>query len=177
MGQHDLLTAAEEKELSAEVQSLIKLEAVRDELQETLQREPTLAEWASGVDMDSELLEGELGSMQAARDRMISSNLRLVVSIAKHYINKCAVCDLCQDVAASEQCIISLCITPLFCSHRGMSLEDLVAEGIVGLMKGVERFDPKRGFKFSTYAHWWIRQAISRSISDQARVIRCAIGM
>ena len=57
---------------------------------------------------------------------------------------------------------------------RGMSLEDLVAEGIVGLMKGVERFDPKRGFKFSTYAHWWIRQAISRSISDQARVIRCA---
>ena len=55
-----------------------------------------------------------------------------------------------------------------------MSLEDLVAEGIVGLMKGVERFDPKRGFKFSTYAHWWIRQAISRSISDQARVIRCA---
>jgi len=49
-----------------------------------------------------------------------------------------------------------------------------VAEGIVGLMKGVERFDPKRGFKFSTYAHWWIRQAISRSISDQARVIRCA---
>ena len=55
-----------------------------------------------------------------------------------------------------------------------MSLEDLVAEGIVGLMKGVERFDPKRGFKFSTYAHWWIRQAISRSISDQARVIRYA---
>ena len=72
------------------MQSLIKVEAVRDELRESLQREPTLAEWASGVDMDSELMEGELGSMQAARDRMISSNLRLVVSIAKHYINKCA---------------------------------------------------------------------------------------
>ena len=55
---------------------------------------------------------------------------------------------------------------------RGMPLEDLVAEGIIGLMKGVERFDPGRGFKFSTYAHWWIRQAVSRSISDQARVIR-----
>ena len=91
VGQHDLLTAAEEKELSAEVQSLIKLEAVRDELQETLQREPTLAEWATGVEMDYEVLELKLGSMQAARDRMISSNLRLVVSIAKHYINKCAV--------------------------------------------------------------------------------------
>ena len=70
----------------------------------------------------------------------------------------------------------ALCLTPVGSrwSCRGMSLEDLVAEGIVGLMKGVERFDPKRGFKFSTYAHWWIRQAISRSISDQARVIRCA---
>lgn len=53
-----------------------------------------------------------------------------------------------------------------------MPLEDLVAEGIIGLMKGVERFDPGRGFKFSTYAHWWIRQAVSRSIADQARVIR-----
>ena len=89
VGQHDLLTATEEKELSVKVQSLLKLEVVRDELQETLQREPTLAEWASGVSMDVDVLGEDLTGMQAARDRMISSNLRLVVSIAKRYMSRC----------------------------------------------------------------------------------------
>lgn len=84
---------------------------------------------------------------QAAKDRLISANLRLVVSIAKKYVG------------------------------RGMSLLDLVEEGNMGLMRAVEKYDWKRGFKFSTYATWWIRQAITRALADQARTIRIPVHM
>ena len=84
---------------------------------------------------------------QKAHDHVTRANLRLVVSIAKRYANK------------------------------GMPLLDLVQEGNLGLMRAVERFDPEKGFKFSTYATWWIRQAITRSIADQSRTIRLPIHM
>jgi RNA polymerase primary sigma factor len=86
----------------------------------------------------------ESGS-QAARDRLIESNLRLVVAIAKKYLG------------------------------RGVTFLDLIQEGNLGLMRAVEKFDHRRGFKFSTYATWWIRQAITRSIADQARTIRLPV--
>ena len=99
------------------------------------------------LDEEAVLAEKMVAGDKAAKKKLVESNLRLVVSIAKRYIG------------------------------RGMHFLDLIQEGNLGLIKAVDKFDPVKGFKFSTYATWWIRQAITRAIADQARTIRIPVHM
>ena len=101
--------------------------------------------WSDHSALESAELQKRLRDGRRARDRMIQANLRLVVTVAKKY------------------------------QQRGMELLDLVQEGTLGLERAVEKFDPTRGFRFSTYAYWWIRQGITRAIATQSRTIRLPV--
>jgi RNA polymerase sigma factor (RpoD-like family) len=145
MARYPLLRPDEEIELSRRVKFLVEVEQLRDRLQEDLGRMPTKAEVAAQLDMTERQLEHRLYKSRTAKRRMIRSNLRLVVSIAKRYLN------------------------------RGVPFLDLIQEGALGLNRATEKFDPDKGYKFSTYAYWWIRQGITRTIANDARTIRLPI--
>lgn len=145
VGQHTLLHAEEEILLARKVQAVIVWDNVRANLKEELGREPTAGEWGEAVGLDPLLLRRRYSQGQHAKRAMIASNLRLVVSIAKKY------------------------------SCPTLTFSDLVQEGSMGLVRAVEKYDPEKGFKFSTYATWWIKQAIMRAIADQSRTIRLPV--
>jgi RNA polymerase nonessential primary-like sigma factor len=145
IGRVPLLTQEQEICYGKQVQEMMLLHAVKDSLEQTLNRPPTQSEWASKSDLSESELDRILRRGHQAKQKMIEANLRLVVAIAKKY------------------------------QKRNLEFLDLIQEGSLGLERGVEKFDPSRGYKFSTYAYWWIRQAITRAIAQQGRSIRLPI--
>jgi RNA polymerase primary sigma factor len=134
IGRVPLLTGAAEVELAQAIEAGVEAATL-------------LADGTRRSAEDLDILANVIEKGNLARRRLVESNLRLVVSVARRYMN------------------------------RGIPLGDLIQEGNIGLMRAVEKFDYRRGFKFSTYATWWIRQAVSRALADHSRTIRVPVHM
>jgi len=140
IGRIPLLEHDEEILLGRKVQRLMEIKACED-LANTVTKE----DLAGVLGMTVKDLKREIRDGEKAKDKMVTANLRLVVSVAKKY------------------------------TKRNMDLLDIIQEGTIGLVRGVEKFNPGRGYKFSTYAYWWIRQGITRAIAEKSRAIRLPI--
>eukprot|EP00245_Coleochaete_scutata_P006882 TRINITY_DN21695_c0_g1_i1.p1 TRINITY_DN21695_c0_g1~~TRINITY_DN21695_c0_g1_i1.p1 ORF type:complete len:454 (+),score=89.05 TRINITY_DN21695_c0_g1_i1:232-1593(+) len=145
IGRMKLLTQEDEVELSKKMKELSALTEGKQKLERELGYQLTTEEWASHLGMTVSDLARVMEKGALAKDMMVLANLRLVVSIAKRY------------------------------SKHGLELPDLIQAGTTGLMRGVEKFDHTRGYKLSTYVHWWIRQAVTRAIAEHSRVVRLPV--
>jgi RNA polymerase nonessential primary-like sigma factor len=139
IGRIPLLEHDEEIILGRRVQRLMEINELKAELNADNEN------LAGVLDIPLKQLKREIREGEKAKDKMVTANLRLVVSVAKKY------------------------------TKRNMELLDIIQEGTIGLVRGVEKFDPGRGYKFSTYAYWWIRQGITRAIAEKSRAIRLPI--
>ena len=140
IGRIPLLEHEEEILLGRKVQRLMEIKGVESEMGITNNNDLARILGIELKDLKRQIRDGE-----KAKEKMVTANLRLVVSVAKKY------------------------------TKRNMELLDIIQEGTVGLVRGVEKFDPSRGYKFSTYAYWWIRQGITRAIAEKSRAIRLPI--
>ncbi len=146
IGRVPLLTPDEEISLGRAVQSGRRLLELAEEMKMRAgDVAPSLEAWALEAGLDVRHLRRRLRLAERAQARMVTANLRLVVSVARKY------------------------------AYRQLELEDLIQEGTLGLIRAVERFDPTRGYKLSTYAYWWIREGISRALTDKGRTIRLPV--
>mmetsp|Transcript_19178 Transcript_19178/g.37042 ORF Transcript_19178/g.37042 Transcript_19178/m.37042 type:complete len:377 (-) Transcript_19178:551-1681(-) len=145
IGHTGLLSKNQEIELVTSAQECIRLETIQSALAEKLGYNPTIQDLSLEAELPENVVRKRMNKGKVAKRLMVEHNVRLAVHVARHYIN------------------------------MGVPMGDLVQEGITGLVRAIEKFDPKLGYRFSTYAHYWVRQGIVRAVSDQSRTIRLPV--